>query len=142
MRRLSLVFAFLLLFLTAFSVAAAEPTITYNGEFKTGDGTRQGFVYLQRAASGDYQVKILAWGLQPNSAHAMHFHRGTCAAQGGIIQPLPNLVVDRSGMGRVTVWLSPAQYQSIFSDRTYVNIHVQATPPIGGGITCADMGLG
>ena len=142
MRRLSLVFAFLLLLLTALSVAAADPVISYNGEFKTPEGVRQGVVYLQRAVNGDYQVKIVVWGLQPNSAHAMHFHRGTCSAQGGIVQGLPNILVDRSGTGRVTAWLSPAQYQSIFSDRTYVNIHVQAAAPIGGGITCADLGLG
>lgn len=139
MRRFSLALALLLLLMTALSAGAAD---SYHGQFKMTNGTANGHVTITRAASGDYQVKITVWGLTPGSAHAMHFHRGTCSAAGGVIQALPPAVANRGGIATVTAWLSWSQWKTITSASTYVNIHERATAPIGGGITCADVGAG
>ncbi len=103
-------------------------------------GTDGPFGQMQatRRVSGDYQVTVRVYGLQPGSAHAMHFHRGTCAVQGGIIQPLPDLVAKRDGTATATFWLSQSQMAAVVSDATYLNVHRNASPP-GPGITCGDV---
>ncbi len=95
-----------------------------------------GQVTVTRSVSGDYLVRVTVTGLEPGSAHAMHFHRGTCELQGGVIQPLPTLVANRAGTATATAWLSQAQWAAVASDATYLNVHERGSAPIGGGITC------
>ncbi len=68
---------------------------------------------LQQAPSGDSKLKwdplsktvtvvTTFTGLQPGSNLAEHIHNGTCAAEGPVIYPLQNVMVDSMGMATVT----------------------------------------
>ncbi|MCW5851399.1 MAG: prolyl oligopeptidase family serine peptidase [Anaerolineae bacterium] len=102
-------------------------------------GGPSGYLTVMRSVNGDYQVRVSVTGLAPGSAHAMHFHRGTCELQGAVIQGLPSMVAGRDGSATVTAWLSRAQWAAVVADSTYINIHQQASAPIGGGITCGNV---
>ena len=101
-------------------------------------GGPAGVVNVVRSVSGDYQVTVRVYGLQPGSSHAMHFHRGSCAVQGPVAQPLPPVVANTVGMATVRAWLSASQWQALANGPVYLNIHAQLNPP-GDGITCADI---
>jgi hypothetical protein len=42
-------------------------------------------------------VQLTLTGLAPSSTHPAHIHMGSCAKQGGIMYPLPNVVADKYG---------------------------------------------
>ncbi len=111
----------------------------YGGQLTpTATGGPGGVVNVVRAVNGDYQVTVTVYGLQPGSSHAMHFHRGSCAVQGPVAQPLPPVVANSVGLATVRAWLSASQWQALANGPVYLNIHAQLNPP-GEGITCADI---
>ena len=127
-------------FLRLYDLSVPQLAQAYKAALQpTAAGGPSGQVTVTRSVSGDYLVRVVVTGLAPGSSHAMHFHRGTCELQGGVIQPLPNLVANRGGTATATAWLSQSQWAAIVADATYLNVHQQATPPIGGGITCGNV---
>ncbi|MCW5851192.1 MAG: penicillin acylase family protein [Anaerolineae bacterium] len=117
----------------------ARASGAYSGQLTpSASGGPGGSVHVVRAVNGDYQVTVTVYGLQPGSSHAMHFHRGSCAVQGPVIQPLPPIVANGVGIATVRAWLSASQWATIANGPTYLNIHAQLNPP-GDGITCADI---
>lgn len=140
MRRIAMLLALLLLLLVTAATASADDFSVHTAHLApTSAGGPHGVATVQRTHTGDYKVTVTVWGLAPRSSHAMHFHRGTCAAQGPVIKPLPNITANAGGVGRVTTRMSEADWMMIMSAASYVNVHAQATPPIGGGITCGDV---
>ncbi|WP_429420514.1 CHRD domain-containing protein [Nocardia sp. GAS34] len=74
------------------------------------------------AAKHSLHVDLTATGLPANSAHAVHIHKGTCAAQGDVVYPLPDLQADASGKGTVS---TTVQNVTTAPPATgwYVNVH-------------------
>ena len=117
-----------------------NPAVVYMAPLRSDTaGGPVGQVTITRSVSGDYVVRVVVSGLEPGSAHAIHFHRGTCDVQGGIIQVLPNLVAGRDGTVRSVSWLSKMQLAAVVADASYVNIHEEGAAPIGGGIMCGNV---
>ncbi|MBU3061490.1 CHRD domain-containing protein [Nocardia sp. NEAU-G5] len=75
------------------------------------------------AAKHSLHVDLTATGLPANSAHAVHIHKGTCAAQGDVVYPLPDLQADASGKGTVS---TTVQNVTTAPPATgwYVNVHM------------------
>ena len=83
-----------------------------------------------QAASGKAQlslsgttltVTVTLSGLEPNSMHAAHIHKGSCESQGAVIYPLDNVVADASGNANVMTTVN--NVSSIPSSGWYVNVH-------------------
>jgi hypothetical protein len=74
--------------------------------------------------NGDHtlRVEVKATGLPPNTAHAVHIHSGTCAAQGPVLYPVPDLKADSSGNGSVTATISSVTTAPPPTG-WYVNVH-------------------
>jgi methionine-rich copper-binding protein CopC len=101
--------------------------------------TAAGAVFLsynwQEAA---VDVTVAASGLAPNSVHPAHIHNGTsCAANGSILYPLPNLKADAQGMASVSAKI-PAT--AIPAQGWYVNVH-QGPSMTGAGVTPISCGV-
>jgi hypothetical protein len=66
-------------------------------------------------------VRVQLGGLAPNSAHAAHIHKGSCARQGAVVYMLRNVVANASGYANVTTVIKGVH--SIPRSGWYVNIH-------------------
>jgi hypothetical protein len=83
-----------------------------------------------QAASGKAQlslsgttltVTVTLSGLEPNSTHAAHIHKGSCESQGAVVYPLDNVVADASGNANVKTTVN--NVSTIPSTGWYVNVH-------------------
>ena len=101
--------------------------------------TATGAVFLSynwQEASLD--VGIAVSGLAPNSVHPAHIHAGTsCAANGPILYPLPNLTADAQGRAYVSARI-PAT--TIPAQGWYVNVH-HGPSLSGAGVTPISCGV-
>ena len=101
--------------------------------------TTTGAVFLsynwQEAA---IDVSIAVSGLTPNSVHPAHIHTGTsCAANGAVLYPLPDLTADAQGRASASATI-PAT--SIPAQGWYVNVH-QGPSLTGAGVTPISCGV-
>jgi Cu/Zn superoxide dismutase len=86
--------------------------------------TPSGTVALNyNAGAHSLHVDLIAAGLPPNSAHAVHIHSGTCAAQGDVMYPLPDLKADASGKASLSTTVNNVQ-QAPPASGWYVNVHM------------------
>jgi Cu/Zn superoxide dismutase len=92
-------------------------------------------------------VALQASGLQPNSAHAVHIHKGSCRAQGDIVHPLPDLQADSSGNASLNQTINNVTTQPPAAG-WYINVHMGPMDSIVSGdkptllfapILCADI---
>ncbi len=71
------------------------------------------------------KVEVTLSGLEPNSTHIAHIHKGTCEAQGAVLYPLNPIVADASGKGTSTTTVD--QVTSIPATSWYINVHLGGT---------------
>lgn len=87
------------------------------------------------ALSWDSQTKNVSAKLQmvgftPGSGHAMHIHQGSCAAQGNVMVPFPDVTANEVGAIDTTVTsLQPAP-NGLVAD-TLLNIHLAPAAQLG-----------
>jgi hypothetical protein len=89
---------------------------------------------------GTFLVRITLSGLDPNSSHVSHIHSGSCAAPGGILYALSEVVADSSGKATATTILS--HLYVVPSGGWYVNVHKGpdlTQPAYGPNIACGDL---
>jgi Cu/Zn superoxide dismutase len=80
-----------------------------------------GTVTIQKTADGSgFKITIDVNGLEPNSLHVYHIHKGSCANHGLIVTPLPNpLRADAAGHATaINDIASPYQGTGL-----YANVH-------------------
>jgi Cu/Zn superoxide dismutase len=65
-------------------------------------------------------------GLAPNSIHPMHIHKGSCANQGGVVHPLPDLKADANGDATIKAAV-PGVKEGIPAAGWYLNVHTGPT---------------
>jgi hypothetical protein len=78
------------------------------------------------------RVEVRAHGLQPNTAHAVHIHSGSCLAQGDVLYPLPDLRTDRSGRASETAVIHNVS-SAPPATGWYLNVHMGAANEIQHG---------
>jgi hypothetical protein len=100
-------------------------------------GTVKGDAYVKQGG-GIARVDIRLKGLVPGSVHAQHIHLGSCAAQGGIVVPLPDAVADDEGEYRAILPVAGVT-ANVVGGGYYYNVHESPTPTVGAGIGCADL---
>jgi Cu/Zn superoxide dismutase len=100
--------------------------------------------------SWDPQTKIVTAKLQmvgftPGSSHAMHIHQGSCAAQGDVLVPFPDVTANDGGAIDTTVTSSQPSAAGLAAG-TFLNIHLAPAAQLGGPgslgytpISCADI---
>jgi CHRD domain len=105
-----------------------------------------------QAASGKAQlslsgttltVTVTLSGLEPNSTHAAHIHKGSCESQGAVVYPLDNVVADASGNANVKTTVN--NVSTIPSTGWYVNVHRTTALSTQTGfdpIACGNVTLG
>ena len=74
------------------------------------------------SADHKLRVDVKASGLDPNSVHAVHIHKGSCAAQGDVLYPLPDLKADGSGNASLTATVDNAATAPPATG-WYLNVH-------------------
>lgn len=84
-------------------------------------------------------------GFTPGSSHAMHIHQGSCATQGDVLVPFPDVTADGGGAIDTTVTSSQPSAAGLATG-TFLNIHLAAAAQMGGPgslgytpISCADI---
>ncbi len=102
------------------------------------------------ALSWDPQTKYVSAKLQmvgftPGSSHAMHIHQGSCAAQGDVLVPFPDVSANNVGAIDTTVTSSQPSAAGLAAG-TFLNIHLAPAAQMGGPeslgytpISCADI---
>lgn len=80
------------------------------------------------------QVVLHATGLPAGSAHAVHIHTGSCAAQGAVLYPLPDLQADGAGDGSLTATVDNVATPPPATG-WYVNVHMGPMSQILDGNT-------
>ena len=84
-------------------------------------------------------------GFTPGSSHAMHIHQGSCAAQGDVLVPFPDVTANDGGAIDTTVTSSQPSAAGLAAG-TFLNIHLAPAAQLGGPgslgytpIACADI---
>ncbi len=102
------------------------------------------------ALSWDYQTKnvsaeVRMTGFTPGSRHAMHIHQGSCAAQGDVLVPFPDVAANDVGAIETTVTSSQPAPDGLAAG-TLLNIHLAPAAQLGDPgslgytpISCADV---
>ncbi|HEX5830606.1 MAG TPA: hypothetical protein VFY16_06480 [Gemmatimonadaceae bacterium] len=80
-------------------------------------------------------VTVSLEGMPPNTQHAGHVHRGSCAEQGPIDQGLNPITADAAGRGSAT---TTGVRNELLQAGYYFQYHVQLEPP-GDAISCGDI---
>jgi hypothetical protein len=76
-------------------------------------------------ANGKLTVEITMSGLEPNSTHIAHVHKGSCEALGPVLYSLNSVVADASGKGTSTTVVP--NVSAIPASGWYVNVHQAST---------------
>jgi len=84
-------------------------------------------------------------GFAPGSKHAMHIHKGSCAEQGEVLVPFPDVVADDGGAVNTTL-VSSEPAPNGLEPGTFLNIHLGSNEDLAGSgsllptpISCADI---
>jgi Cu/Zn superoxide dismutase len=105
------------------------------------------------ALSWDYQTKSVSaevkmTGFTPGSRHAMHIHQGSCAAQGDVLVPFPDVAANDDGAIETTVTSSQPAPDGLAAG-TLLNIHLAPAAQLGDPgslgytpISCTDVDPG
>ncbi|WP_297611942.1 CHRD domain-containing protein [Nocardia sp.] len=80
-------------------------------------------------AQHSLQVVLNASGLPAGSAHAVHIHSGSCAAQGAVLYPLPDLQANDAGDASLTATVDNVATAPPATG-WYVNVHMGAMSQI------------
>ena len=91
------------------------------GETTAPNETASGTANLSINAVGTLSVSVKVHGLEPGSHHAVHIHAGSCASQGKMLYPLPNLVADANGDASSSATFSGVG--AIPASGWYMNVH-------------------
>jgi len=90
-------------------------------------------------------AKLQMVGFTPGSSHAMHIHQGSCAAQGDVLVPFPDVTANDGGAIDTTVSSSQPSAAGLAAG-TFLNIHLAPAAQLGGPgslgytpISCADI---
>ena len=90
-------------------------------------------------------AKLQMVGFTPGSSHAMHIHQGSCAAQGDVLVPFPDVTANDGGAIDTTVTSSQPSAAGLAAG-TFLNIHLAPAAQLGGPgslgytpISCADI---
>lgn len=90
-------------------------------------------------------AKLQMVGFTPGSSHAMHIHQGSCAAQGDVVVPFPDVTANDAGAIDTTVTSSQPSAAGLAAG-TFLNIHLAPAPQMGGPgslgytpISCGDI---
>ena len=90
-------------------------------------------------------AKLQMVGFTPGSSHAMHIHQGSCAAQGDVLVPFPDVTANDGGAIDTTVTSSQPSAAGLAAG-TFLNIHLAPASQLGGPgslgytpISCADI---
>lgn len=93
--------------------------------------------------TGSFDITVKLTGLQPNSVHVAHIHKGSCAAAGGIAYALQSIQADATG--KATVKSTIATDYVVPAGGWYANVHAGpdlSTPANAKGISCGDLMTG
>ncbi|MCW2688253.1 MAG: hypothetical protein JWR37_3143 [Mycobacterium sp.] len=90
-------------------------------------------------------AKLQMVGFTPGSSHAMHIHQGSCAAQGDVQVPFPDVTANDGGAIDTTVTSSQPSATGLAAG-TFLNIHLAPAAQLGAPgsleytpISCADI---
>ena len=90
-------------------------------------------------------AKLQMVGFTPGSSHAMHIHQGSCAAQGDVLVPFPDVTANDVGAIDTTVTSSQPAPDGLAAG-TLLNIHLGPAAQLGDPgslgytpISCADI---
>ena len=90
-------------------------------------------------------AKLQMVGFTPGSSHAMHIHQCSCAAQGDVLVPFPDVTANDGGAIDTTVTSSQPSAAGLAAG-TFLNIHLAPAAQMGGPgslgytpISCADI---
>src|SRR3984957_700436 len=90
-------------------------------------------------------AKLQMVGFTPGSSHAMHIHQGSCATQGDVLVPFPDVTANDGGAIDTTVTSSQPPAAGLAAG-TFLNIHLAPAAQMGGPgslgytpISCADI---
>jgi Cu/Zn superoxide dismutase len=86
---------------------------------------------------GALSLALRVSGLVPGSWHAMHVHTGSCAAQGAVALPLPDIYADEHGVATLVTTVPTGAAANFVAGGYYINVHAAGgdTP----GISCGDI---
>ena len=90
-------------------------------------------------------AKLQMVGFTPGSSHAMHIHQGSCASQGDVVVPFPDVTANDGGAIDTTVTSSQPSAAGLAAG-TFLNIHLAPAAQMGSPgslgytpISCADI---
>jgi len=90
-------------------------------------------------------AKLQMVGFTPGSSHAMHIHQGSCASQGDVLVPFPDVTTNDGGAIDTTVTSSQPSAAGLAAG-TLLNIHLAPAAQLGDPgslgytpISCADV---
>jgi hypothetical protein len=93
----------------------------------------------------NFIAKLQMVGFTPGSSHAMHIHQGSCAAQGDVQVPFPDVTANDGGAIDTTVTSSQPSAAGLAAG-TFLNIHLAPAAQLGPPgsleytpISCADI---
>jgi hypothetical protein len=93
----------------------------------------------------NFSAKLQMVGFTPGSSHAMHIHQGSCAEQGDVLVPFPDVIANDSGAIDTTVTSSQPAAAGL-AVGTFLNIHLAPAAQLGAPgslgytpISCADI---
>jgi len=78
---------------------------------------------LLRQRDGALVLALRVTGLAADSRHAVHVHAGSCAAQGAVVVPVPDLIANGRGVGRMWIALPTDPGVDVAETGYYVNVH-------------------
>ncbi len=87
---------------------------------------------------GNTQVIVRLTGLQPNTGHAGHIHRGTCSSLGEVVAPLQEITADANGTGTMTTTVSVPS-DSILRGQHLIAYHQDPGTNHGPTIVCGEI---
>jgi Cu/Zn superoxide dismutase len=101
----------------------------------TGQTAKGKAVLKQR--TGALSVELRVSGLTPGSWHAVHLHTGSCAAQGAVVLPFPDIYANERGVAKLVTTLPTDAAANFVAAGYYINVHAATgdTP----GIACGDV---
>ncbi|MDT5112235.1 MAG: hypothetical protein QOE20_4125, partial [Mycobacterium sp.] len=93
----------------------------------------------------NFSAKLQMAGFTPGSSHAMHIHQGSCAEQGAVLVPFPDVIANGTGAIDTTVTSSQPAAAGL-AVGTFLNIHLAPAAQLGAPgsvgytpIACADI---
>ena len=102
-----------------------------------GEGqTAKGKAVLKQR-TGALSVELRVSGLAPGSWHAVHIHSGSCAVQGPVVLPFPDIYADERGVAKLVTTLPTDAAANFVAANYYINVH--AATAATEGIACGDI---